>query len=215
MAVITSFFHAGVALITSWRELVFPDRQTMRVRLFATYRAGKNLLCTWKITHLWALYLLSVICAFFIPSLRGFFQAVMLTLVVWSIRPSTEPKTYALFAYHLPRFICVFLIGALSMMWDSWIIVWVATIFLYLFFETRSDRTMLSLPRTCCIMGITTLPMGIIMLLFDIGARYCISDWCYWGSLMVFPIKPLFVALITVPILVERFHTHRSWYEPL
>lgn len=200
-------------LLRTWRDLLYPPRQIAMLRLFAWYRAAARLTKTVPHSFATVLYVCAAVAIAydFYPPL---FCALAVVTGVWLVRPSTLPKSSHLLLEQSARFIAAIPLALLYGIGGSVFSLWVLTTIAFFIFEVPFNRNIFCIFRFCLTMAASLLPVGCICVLIDFGA-YSVSLHTVAYASSGASILPLVMVCIAVPLVVESFHTHRAWYDPL
>lgn len=201
-------------LFRTWRNLLFPPRHLLMLRLFAWYQISMRLLKTLPNSIVTMLYIGALV------GIRGnvygtFFQAIATGVGVWFVRPSTLPKSTNLFLEQGVRFFAAVPLAYGVSVVGGILSVWILTILAFFLFEVPINRrNFFGFFRYCCTMGIALLPIAGICAFIDYGLFLYFPSKPFCGSIAA-AFLPIGMAIIAVPLCVESFHTHRAWYAPL
>ena len=205
-------------LLIGVRDSIFCSIERYKIRIFAGYCTLCNAFRALRISYLWVLVPFCIMGVFLFPRFHSVGEGLLIALCVWSMRPSTEPKTFALFSSQLIRFLLVACMGLLFCLCSTWLATWLLVLSAYFIFEARPDRTIFSLPLSMLFLMSTTLAAGLFC---------CVCDsisYLFFSSLRSVPelltvagilLRVVIVSLVSLPLIIEQFHINRAWYEPL
>lgn len=200
-------------LLRTWRDLIYPSRQMVMLRFFAWYKAGARLIQILPRTFATVIYgcaALAILYNVYVP----LFSALAVVTSVWFVRPSTMPKSSHLLLEQSARFGAVIPLAFLAGIGGTLFSLWILTTAAFFLFEVPFNKSILCIFRFCLIMIVSLLPVGVVCALIDYGAYMIPVTYSAYLSAS-FCILPLIIACIIVPLVVESFHTHRAWYDPL